>query len=94
MYKVSSSHISADGVVLASGDEEENDGESAQQMKSHTEESICEGENGSKGKEGNDYTLNKSMPIEDLRLEYEGRTVVKYMCTPTEIDMFVIGRPL
>ena len=94
MYKVSWSHISAEGVVVASGDEEENDDKSAQQVKSDIEESMGEEDNGSKDKEGNGYTMSNSTPIENVMLENEGRTVVNYKCTPNETGMFVIGRPL
>ena len=93
MYMARNSHFSADGVVHTSGDEEENDDNSAEQVKSH-KESIGEGEDGSKGEEENCYKMNiNSMVIDALRIESNGKTVAKYMYNPNGIGMYVIQRP-
>ena len=90
---VRNSYSSADGVVHTSGDDEENDDGSVEQVTSLTE-STGEGESGTKGEEENCYKMNiNSMLIEPLRLGSNRKTVAKYMNTQNGIGMFVIHRP-
>ena len=93
MYTAKNSYFSVDGAVHTSGDDEENDDDSAEQIKSLTE-SKGKGESGRKGEEENCYKMNmNSMLIEALRLGSNRKTVAKYMYTSNGTGMFVIHRP-
>ena len=93
MYMARNSYFSADGVVHTSGDDEENDDDSAEQVKSLTE-SIDEGESGREGEEENCYKMNiNSMLIEAVRLGRNREKVAKYMNIQNGIGMLVIHKP-